>query len=134
LRNALALTHPYPTFLYFDFFHKSCLPCIKAFPDIIELKNSYNPQTLMVYGVDPIQHDTGNWDNFTVHYGINYPIIDDEEALLIKSILFKGRHFGYPISLVISDTGKIIYLQEGYMKNTTKEITELINSKMNKSK
>jgi len=128
LMALLGLIKPYPFYLYFDFFHKSCLPCIKAFPDIIRLRNSFESKKLAVFGIDPIVHDKGDWNNFILRYNINYPVIDGEKAVLVKSFLFNNRHFGYPTSLVISRSGKIVFLQEGYEKNTTKQIIELINS------
>jgi hypothetical protein len=127
LRWILALDSSSHDFLFLDFFHKSCLPCIKAIPEIISLHNSSQGKGLMIYGIDPILEDTAKWKKFTELYKINYPIVDGEKAKRIKRIIFGNLNLGFPTSVAITPDGTILYVKDGYKKGFTKEIEKLVN-------
>jgi cytochrome c biogenesis protein CcmG/thiol:disulfide interchange protein DsbE len=127
LRAVLALDSSSDDFLFIDFFHKSCLPCIKSIPELISLRNSSEVKGLMIYGIDPIIEDASNWEKFIELYKINYSIVDGEKANRIKRIIFRDLNFGFPTSVIISPDGKILYVKEGYKKGFTKQIEKLVN-------
>lgn len=114
-------------YIYLDFFYKTCLPCIRSIPELVSLRNSKTDTDLLIYGIDPFLEDTVNWNNFRQLYHINYPIIDGDKALSIKKLIFKDLHLGYPISVLISSEGKIVFIKQGFQKGLLNTIEKHIS-------
>jgi hypothetical protein len=101
-------------FVLLDFIYRTCLPCIKAIPEINKIKDINN---IFVGGIDPVDNDEGGWNEFIQRYKIRYKIFDGDLAKRIKEIIFDKKSFAYPTTVLFEiKTGKILLLEEGYSK------------------
>jgi len=65
---------------------------------------------------------------FKTKYSIAYPVIDGDNAVKIKKLIFKDYHFPYPTSVLISKTGKMLYVKQGYTKKIEKDILSVVST------
>ncbi len=93
-----------------DFFYQSCLPCIKAFPELISLRNETDTN-LIIIGVDPFPSDTSLMQEFITKYRINYEIGIGASAQVFWRLV---RNSGYPYMIYIDEEGKINEIVNGY--------------------
>ena len=94
-----------------DFFYQSCLPCIKAIPEWIQLRNEIDTSQLLKLGIDPLPKDSVQMKKFMERYKINYDVIVGYTASKLKETV---GHTGYPFTVLINPEGKIDYIVDGY--------------------
>jgi len=96
--------------ILFDFFYESCLPCIKAFPELIKLRNDADTN-LIIIGVDPFPQDTVLIKQFVAKYKINYEVAVGESAVNFWKLV---RNSGYPFLIYVNQDGIIQEVLNGY--------------------
>ncbi len=104
-----------------DFFYKSCLPCIKAFPMLERLNQKYKDQGLVVLGIDPIDKNDSSFLKFVSKKGINYTILLDDQK-----VFKKYRVSDFPTLYLIGRNGEIIYSAVGFEDRLELKLEQLI--------
>jgi peroxiredoxin len=113
-----------------DFFYMSCMPCIKAIPELVKLKEDYGDRGVMVSGINSVdtgKNKTGRLAEFIRLNHINYPIILPRSKI---DSLYKIN--AYPTLYVISAEGNIVFSGTGYSKNFYNSLTSVIDSEIRK--
>lgn len=104
-----------------DFFYKSCYPCMLALPQLQSLHEKYKDKGLKIIGINPVDKKEDGIASFLAKRGVTYTV------LLGGNDVAKGyRVSGYPTVYLIDETGKIIFVQVGYGKNSENELEEII--------
>lgn len=117
LLQALNISQYSNQYILLDYFYQTCLPCIKAIPELNALRSEFDTSLLVITGVDPIAKDAGHVDNFKLRYKVIYPLVDGERAIKIKKISLPGLAVRYPTLVLIRPDGIIEYIMEEYSKN-----------------
>lgn len=104
-----------------DFFYKSCYPCMLALPSLQALHEKYQSQGLRIVGIDPYDTKEDNIATFLAKRGVTYTVL-----LGGKEVAKEYRVSGYPTLYLIDRTGKVVFVQVGFGKNTEHELEEII--------
>ncbi len=104
-----------------DFFYQSCYPCMLALPALQNLHDKYKDKGLKVIGINPYDKKEDNIAAFLAKRGINYTVL-----LGAEKVADDYRVSGYPTLFLIDKNGMIIFIQEGYGKNTEQVLEEII--------
>ena len=107
-----------------DFFYKSCYPCRLAIPALQSLSEKYKSKGLQVIGIDPYDKKE-ELIHFLSKQGVTYSVL-----LNGKDAAKDYRVSGYPTMYLIDKTGKIIFVQVGYGKDTEHILDELIKKNL----
>jgi peroxiredoxin len=92
-----------------DFFYKSCYPCLLAMTNLIDLQNKYRDLGVIILGIDPIDKNAGELNDFLKGKGVNYPIL-----LGTKEVIGDYKVSSYPTLYLIDKKGKILFNMAGY--------------------
>lgn len=104
-----------------DFFYKSCYPCMQALPALQSLNEKFKDKGLKVIGIDPYDKKEDNIAEFLSKRGVTYTVF------LNGKDTAKDYHVsGYPTIYLIDKNGKIIFIQEGFGKDTENILEEII--------
>ncbi len=104
-----------------DFFHKSCYPCLLAFPALQDLHEKYASKGLKVVGIDPYDKEADVLKSFLEKRDVTYTI------LLSDAIVPENyKVAGYPTLFLLDRTGKVILVQAGYSKEIDAMLEKLI--------
>lgn len=93
-----------------DFWYTSCLPCIKAIPDLNKIYSKYKKQIRM-YGINPSPDDIKDLskiDNFQKRITILYPIVLAEWDDLIDY-----KIISFPTLYIFDKNGNLVFNQIG---------------------
>lgn len=112
--SGVADTIPKGAYILLDFYYQSCLACIKAIPELNELRGRYVSDKLVIVGVDPVPDDAGQKERFIKRYNISYLIADGQQAIDVRNISLGGLHIVYPTLVLINPDGKIEKILDGY--------------------
>jgi peroxiredoxin len=113
-----------------DFFYMSCMPCIKAIPELVKLKENYGDRGVMVIGINSVdtgKNKTDRLAEFIRLNHINYPIIlphSKTDSLYNIS--------SYPTLYIISSEGNIVFSGTGYSKNFYSTLASVIDAEIRK--
>jgi peroxiredoxin len=108
--------------LLFDFFYKSCYPCMKALPVLQSLYEKYKDRGLMVIGINP--YDKPKEDgmkSFLDKRGITYLTLYDA-----KETAKEYKVSGYPTLYIVGKNGKILATEVGYGEDTKTRLEKMI--------
>lgn len=101
--------------LLFDFWYRSCYPCLKALPVLQHLHEKYADKGLTVLGINPIDPSFGEVKQFLTERKVTYSTLMDPDRKLAQKLAFNG----YPtIFLVDAATKKILFMQNGYSEDS----------------
>lgn len=106
-----------------DFWHRGCLPCIKAMPDLIKLQEKYK-EDLIIIGINDFdsQNEVTNYLNYKK---ANYHSTYKSEKSLSKQLNINT----FPTFIIINREGEMIETAIGFdKKHIKKTIKELINT------
>ena len=113
------LSRIFSKYILLDFWHKSCIPCLKALPTINSLKDSFPETSLKVIGVNPYDNNIGEIKNVISKRHISYCILLDKGQNIANRFSINA----YPTVLLIdTHTNKIIYRKEGFDEGKKNEI------------
>jgi len=104
-----------------DFFYKNCFNCLQAMPVLQSLNDKYKNKGLRIIGIDPFDKNENELNTFLKKRGINYSIV-----LSGKETAKAYRVSGYPTLYLVDKSGKIVFLQVGYGKDTEATLEEII--------
>ncbi|MBL7743307.1 MAG: TlpA family protein disulfide reductase [Chitinophagaceae bacterium] len=102
------------TYILLDFFYQSCLPCIKAIPELNQIRSRFATDKLVIVGVDPLPNDVGQKEKFIQRHHVSYPVVDGQQALSIKNISLPGLLLRYPTLVLIKPDGTIEKILDYY--------------------
>lgn len=92
----------------FDFWHRSCYPCLKAIPDLIKIQEEFK-NDLVIIGINDFDND----EDITAYFkfkGVNYLSTYKTERSISKRINVKL----FPTTLLFDKNGTLIYTDTGY--------------------
>ncbi len=108
-----------------DFFYKSCYPCMLALPGLQALHEKYKDRGLRIIGIDPYDKKEDDIATFLSKRGVTYTV------LLGGKDAAKDYHVSsYPTIYLIDKTGKIIFTQVGYGKDSEASLEEIIRKNL----
>lgn len=93
-----------------DFWATWCPPCRQEIPGFVELQKRYGEKGLTVIGVSLDQQGPGVVKDFMEHFGMNYPVVMGDQAVVDA---FGGIE-GIPTTFVIDREGHIVAKHVGY--------------------
>lgn len=104
----------------FDFWHRGCLPCLKAVPELIKLQEEFK-DNLVIIGVNDfnIQKDVIAYYKFK---GVNFLSTFKTEKSISKEL--KVNHF--PTTILFDKNGNLIKVDVGYSKSGIKALRKAI--------
>lgn len=114
--------------LIVDFWTYSCINCIRTFPHITALYDTYEPYGLVVVGVHSPEFDFEKERGLVIgamdENGINYPVVQDNDFAIWKS--YENRywpaHYVYDAQGALRDT----HFGEGAYKETEELVRQLL--------
>jgi thiol-disulfide isomerase/thioredoxin len=110
--------------ILYDFWFKSCVPCILSIPDIKKIKAKYD-KDLIIISINPIDKNINALKDFKNKYQINNKIV------LIKKEIADSIGVVYFPTYILSDKkGKIIYHNNGYNNHIIKELDSVIKTNL----
>ena len=111
-----------------DFWTYSCINCIRTLPYVTRWYNTYKDNGLVVVGVHTpeftFEHDTNNVKNAIAQFGINYPVVQDNDYAIWNSY---GNEY-WPAEYLINQKGEIVEenFGEGEYDVTENNIRQLL--------
>lgn len=108
-----------------DFWYRSCPPCLRAIPTLIEIDENYKRKGVVVLGINPYDN-AGQIQDFFTFKGIKY-----NSTFHSANIAELYGITGYPTTIIIDQLGKIHKIHKGwgedYKKDIIKSIDELLD-------
>ncbi|QQS60320.1 cytochrome c biogenesis protein DipZ [Candidatus Falkowbacteria bacterium] len=111
-----------------DFWTYSCINCIRTFPYITELYETYKDKGLIIVGVHtpefPFEKLSTNVERALKQYGIDYPVAQDNDYATWNA--YTNRY--WPAKYLIDQNGTIVYTHfgEGSYMETENAIRQLL--------
>ncbi len=101
-----------------NFWATWCPPCRYEIPDLVRLRDAYSERDVAILGVSV---DRGSPQRvrpllarFVDQYGINYPVLLDNELRLLRQLVRRDlTATGVPLTFVIDRKGRLFSLHEG---------------------
>lgn len=115
-----------------DFWTYSCINCIRTFPYITKLHETYKDQGLVIVGVHtpefPFEQIPSNVEKALKQYKINYPVAQDNEYVTWNA--YANRY--WPAKYLVDQNGTIVYTHfgEGNYIETENAIRQLLGLDM----
>ena len=109
----------------FDFWYRTCPPCIKSIPQLNNIFSKYQYKGVKLFGLNDIDSDSLSREQlipFSQKENIKYPIV-----LIDKSVSEKYKVKGYPTFYIINKKGEIEYSKMGYSENLGKEVDSILS-------
>lgn len=105
--------------LVINFWATWCPPCLREIPEFIELQKSLEKQGLQFIGVAIDRPDKVK--AFIEEYGINYPILVDEEKGTLVATDYGNTLDVVPYTAFVNRAGRIVYTHAGALDKKTAE-------------
>ncbi len=106
-----------------DFWYTSCMPCIKAIPELNKLKLKYKDK-IEIIGVNNHESEENNKDKIAAFLNrtpMEYPIF------FVKEIPTEYNIKAYPSIYIINKDSKVIHTQLGFREDTFTELDKIIS-------
>ncbi len=98
--------------VFVNFFASWCPPCREEVPHIIELRNTYSDEELLIFGVN-LDQDVKTFEEFVEKMGINYTTTHDngeiQQFFRVSSI---------PFNIIYAKDGRAVYAKPGLISAT----------------
>ena len=113
-----------------DFWTYTCINCIRTLPYLEAWQRKYHDKGLEIIGVEspefPFERDAGNVRDAIKQFGINYPIVQDNN---LETFDAWGNQ-GWPSDFLIDAQGRVRYVDpyEGFYANTEGAIRALLTA------
>ncbi|WP_300662945.1 TlpA disulfide reductase family protein [Fluviicola sp.] len=105
-----------------DFWFTTCMPCIKAIPDLNRLKQKYKDK-IEIIGINPFENQLRHQakiEQFLQRTPMDYPI------LLVNEVPEEYNIQGFPTLYVIDQHGKVRFSSMGLLENTYEELGKVL--------
>lgn len=113
--------------ILFDFWYKSCAPCLMAMPLIEHLHQKYQGYGLKVWGVNGHDKDPGDIKSFLHTREVTYSSLIDPS----KSLAEKMHITAYPtIILVDPKSRKVLFVHSGFSAEAESKVSDLIEERL----
>lgn len=105
-----------------NFWATWCAPCKEEIPVFVELQEKYREHDVVFIGValDNIEAVT----DFVEHYGMNYPVLIGEQAVIDAAKAYGNRIGALPYTAFVDRDGRIVHTHYGLIKRA--EADELL--------
>ena len=111
-------------YILLDFWHKGCIPCLKAIPHINALKMTFSDEEVSIFGINPIDN-LNNIKETIKQKNISYCVLADKNRSLSKLLSINA----YPTILIIdTKRNKIVYSKSGFNEEIDNEITLILKN------
>jgi thiol-disulfide isomerase/thioredoxin len=107
-------------YILFDFWYRSCYPCIKSIPVLNKLHSEYNESKLKIISINNIDKSVSLINDFIEHNHIEYDVYTQSVQ---KGNSFDGIN-SYPFFILYDENFKIIKHFSGYSEKLYEEIVE----------
>lgn len=111
-----------------DFWTYSCINCVRTLPYVTKWYDTYKDKGLVVIGVHTpefaFEKETGNVQTAVNHFGIHYPVAQDNDYAIWNA--YKNEY--WPAEYLIDQNGNIVYehFGEGEYDHTENAIRKLL--------
>jgi cytochrome c biogenesis protein CcdA/thiol-disulfide isomerase/thioredoxin len=111
-----------------DFWTYTCINCIRTLPYLEAWERKYHSKGLVIIGVEspefPFERDAGNVRSAIKQFGINYPIVQDNNL----DTFDEWGNEGWPSDFLVDAKGRVRYADpyEGYYAETEAAIRALL--------
>ena len=113
--------------VYLDFWASWCVPCIKSFPWMDEIKQKYSEKGFEIIAVN-LDKDRAAADNFLKELNVSFTIAFDESGDSAAQYKLKGM----PTSYLIGRDGKVYASHIGFIDKDKVELEKAIVNLINK--
>jgi peroxiredoxin len=97
--------------LIINFWATWCPPCREEIPEFIKLQSKYAKQGLQFIGI--ALNKAEEVQNFAIEFGMNYPILVGEQAVIGVAGDFGNRVGLLPYTVVIDRNRRIVFIKKG---------------------
>lgn len=119
--NKLKLSDLKGKVVLLDFWYRSCLPCIKAMPELAQLQREFK-NDLVVIGVND-RDEQDQVEDFLKYKKVNYPSTYKSELHISNSLKINA----FPTTIIIDKNGNMVFMETGFDKGKVKQkIKDLI--------
>ncbi|MFO1303101.1 MAG: TlpA disulfide reductase family protein [Burkholderiales bacterium] len=126
--DAVALDKLRGKIVYVDFWASWCGPCRRSFPWMNEMQQKYGNKGFVVVGVNVDKKRT-DADKFLAQNPANFTIAFDEAGATPTAYAVKGM----PSSYLIDGTGKIVYVERGFLDENKAQLEQRIAALVGKT-
>jgi thiol-disulfide isomerase/thioredoxin len=111
-------------FMLLDFWYRSCGPCLMAMPAIEQTYTKYKGKGVSVLGVNPVDKNLKQLQDFSVFHRVSYP------SILVERAFANQVHIvGYPTLLIVdTQTRRVVFVHRGYSENLGEVLTQKIDA------
>ena len=107
--------------IYLDFWASWCGPCVKSFPFMEELQQTYGDKGLTVIAIN-MDQERDSAESFLDEYRVTFSIGSDPSGSLAEDF----GVIGMPTAFIIDRNGVIRKTHSGFKSKDKKKITEII--------
>lgn len=109
--------------VYVDFWASWCGPCRRSFPWMNEMQQKYGAKGLVVVGIN-VDKKRGDADKFLAQIPAAFAIAFDEAGTTPSAFGVKGM----PSSYLIDASGKVVYVERGFLDEHRAELEQRVAS------
>jgi cytochrome c biogenesis protein CcmG/thiol:disulfide interchange protein DsbE len=113
--------------VYLDFWASWCVPCVKSFPWMHDIKQSYADKGFEILAVN-LDKDRKLADEFLRQMEVNFMVAFDEDGKSAADYKLKGM----PSSYLIGRDGKVYASHIGFREKDKEELEQAIEQLLNK--
>lgn len=99
-----------------DFWASWCGPCRHSFPALQEIHNKYKDKGVVVLGIS-LDESKSDMDGFIKKMKVPFPVVRDAKGKLADQLSVAS----IPTSILVSGSGKILAIHNGYGGDKTKQ-------------
>ena len=126
--DAVALDKLKGKVVYVDFWASWCGPCRRSFPWMNDMQQKYGAKGFVVVGVN-VDKKRPDADKFLVQNPAAFTVVYDEAGTTPAAYGVKGM----PSSYLVDGTGKVVYVERGFLDEHKAEIEQRIASLVTKN-
>jgi thiol-disulfide isomerase/thioredoxin len=107
-----------------NFWASWCAPCLEEMPSLVELRNQFSNEDLMIYGINSDEEDQAKKIEKTVKkFALNYKIVPDNEAVLLNKFMISS----IPVTIIFV-RGEVMEVSLGLKDFASEEFIQKIKS------
>ncbi|MFO1414873.1 MAG: TlpA disulfide reductase family protein [Burkholderiales bacterium] len=114
--------------VYVDFWASWCGPCRRSFPWMNDMQAKYGGKGFVVVGVN-VDKKRADADRFLAQIPASFTLAFDEAGTTPSAYGVKGM----PSSYLIDGTGKVVYVERGFLDEHRDELEQRVASLVNKN-